>query len=74
MDTAMQITPIPEDEQATVFFQSEDESLPPEIMRWQADGKIFWNSKEIETDDELKQMIKEIHGWMCNNLAQFPPS
>lgn len=31
-----------------------------ECVRIDEDGKIFWNEREVETDDEFKESMKEL--------------
>lgn len=39
---------------------------PNEVMRWGADGRIWWRGREVETDDELRDAIRDIHKWILN--------
>ena len=44
-------------------------SGPKEVIRWDVDGRVFWNGREVETDDELRQMVRDIHQWMLRVRA-----
>ena len=54
----------PGDTAGEVVFHVADSDAPDEIMRWEADGRLFWRGREVETDDEFRQMVRDMHAWM----------
>ncbi len=40
-----------------------------EVMRWTGEGRIFWKGREVETDEELREMVRDMHGWMMQNFT-----
>ena len=46
----------------TLRFQHKDGMQA--VMEWHASGRIFWKNREVETDDALREMVREIHALM----------
>ena len=36
-----------------------------EVMRIERDGRIYWNGREIESDDDFKAAMMDVHKVLC---------
>ena len=39
------------------------QSSPKEVLRIENDGRIFWNGREVESDDEFRKAMMEVAKW-----------
>ena len=54
-------------ESEDVTFQL-SESEPEVVMRWTEDGRVFWRGREVETDDELRAMMRDLHATLSASV------
>ena len=43
-------------------------SEPEVVMRWTEDGRVFWRGREVETDDELRAMMRDLYATLTASV------
>ena len=54
------IAPVNQSKFDTIFFRASKE-----VVRIANDGRIFWNGREVESDDDFRAAMMDLVGALC---------